>query len=143
MLLGLSAVGTTSLEGGPFPLGRGRRVFLQDALVSDLDPAVHRSGDDFAFDFSVRVRHSASRDDAEDASRWRISPRDRTVRLESIKIPRRNFQTPDQEYECEHMTFNPWNCLEQHRPLGSLNRMRLAVYLASLQLRHKLNMVAS
>ena len=33
--------------------------------------------------------------------------------------------------------------LEQHRPLGSINRMRLAVYLASLQVRQKLNMVAS
>ena len=41
------------------------------------------------------------------------------------------------------MTFNPWNCLEQHRPLGSINRMRLAVYLASLQVWQKLNMVAS
>jgi hypothetical protein len=126
-----------------FPTWPRSKSFLQDALVSDLDPAVHRSGDDFAFDFSVRVRHSASPDDAEDASRWWISPRDRTVRLGSIKIPRQNFQTPDQECECEHMTFNPWNCLEQYRPLGSINRMRLAVYLASRQVPHKLNMVAS
>src|SRR5258706_13305386 len=100
--------------------------FLQDALVSDLDPAVHRPGDDFAFDFSVRVRHSASPDDAEDASRWWISPRDRTVRLGRIEIPRQNFLTPSQLYDGEHMTFNPWNCLEQHRPLGSINRMRLS-----------------
>ncbi len=117
--------------------------FLQDALVSDLDPAVHRPGDDFAFDFSVRVRHSASPDDAEDASRWWISPRDRNVQLGRIEIPKQNFLTPSQLYDGEHMTFNPWNCLEQHRPLGSINRMRLAVYLASLQVRQKLNMVAS
>jgi len=58
-----------------------------------------------------------------------------------IEIPKQNFLPPNQEYECEHMTFNPWNCLEQHRPLGSINRMRLA--LASLQVRQKLNMVAS
>jgi hypothetical protein len=126
-----------------FPTWPRSRSFLRDALVSDLDPAMHRPGDDFAFDFSVRVRHSASPNDAEDASRWWIAPRDRTVRLGSIKIPRQNFLTPDREYECEHMTFNPWNCLEQHRPLGSINRMRLAVYLASLQVRQKLNMVAS
>src|SRR5215471_17346913 len=31
------------------------------------------------------------------------------------------------------MMFSPWNCLPEHRPLGSINRMRLAVYLASLQ----------
>ena len=126
-----------------FPTWPRSRSFLRDALVSDLDPAMHRLGDDFAFDFSVRVRHAASPNDAEDASRWWIAPRDRTVRLGSIEIPRQNFLTPDQLYECEHMTFNPWNCLEQHRPLGSINRMRLAVYLASLQVRQKLNMVAS
>ncbi len=117
--------------------------FLRDALVKDLDPATHRPGDDLAFDFSIRVRHSASPDDVEDASRWWNRPLDRTVRLGSIEIPKQDFLTPDRQYECEHMTFNPWNCLEQHRPLGSINRMRLAVYLASLQVRQKLNMVAS
>jgi hypothetical protein len=65
------------------------------------------------------------------------------LRLGRIEIPKQNFLPPNLEYECEHMTFNPWNCLEQHRPLGSINRMRLAVYLASLQVRQKLNMVAS
>jgi len=117
--------------------------FLQDALVKDLDPATHRPGDDLAFDFSILVRHSAGPDDVEDASRWWNRPLDRTVRLGSIEIPKQNFLTPNQRYECEHMTFNPWNCVQQHRPLGSINRMRLAVYLASLQVRQKLNMVAS
>jgi len=65
------------------------------------------------------------------------------LRLGRIEIPKQNFLPPNQEHECEHMTFNPWNCSEQHRPLGSINRMRLAVYLASLQVRQKLNMVAS
>jgi hypothetical protein len=31
-------------------------------------------------------------------------------------------------YDCEHMVFNPQNCLPEHRPLGSVNRMRLAAY---------------
>lgn len=113
--------------------------FLQDAMVSDLDPA--RPGDDVVFDFSIRVRHSANSDDAEDASRWWTAPLDRTVRLGHIAIPRQKFLMPNRLYDCQHMTFNPWNCLPQHRPLGSVNRMRLAVYLASLQVRQKLNMV--
>jgi hypothetical protein len=37
----------------------------------------------------------------------------------------------------------PRNCLPEHRPLGNINRMRLAVYLASLQVRRKLNMVGA
>jgi hypothetical protein len=39
------------------------------------------------------------------------------------------------------MVFNPWNRLPEHMPLGSVNRMRLAVNLASRQVRRKLNMV--
>ena len=39
----------------------------------------------------------------------------------------------------EKVAFNPWNCLPEHQPLGSLNRMRLAVYTASARARHRLN----
>ena len=53
------------------------------------------------------------------------------------------FLVQNQLYDCEHMVFNPWNCLPEHRLLGSINRMCLAVYLASRQVRRKLNMVAS
>jgi hypothetical protein len=33
--------------------------------------------------------------------------------------------------ECEAMTFSPWNALAEHRPMGGINRLRQAVYLAS------------
>jgi hypothetical protein len=34
--------------------------------------------------------------------------------------------------ECEAMmAFSPWNALAEHRPMGGINRMRQAVYLAS------------
>ncbi|WP_157088805.1 hypothetical protein [Bradyrhizobium jicamae] len=39
-------------------------------------------------------------------------------------------------YDSEHMVFNPWNCLPEHGPLGSVNRMRLAVYLAAGMAEH-------
>jgi hypothetical protein len=113
--------------------------FLQEAMLRDLTAA--RPGDDVVFDFSVHVRHSARPEDAEDASLWWTRPRDRTVSIGEIRIPRQNFLTPDRVFDGERMMFNPWNCLQQHRPLGSINRMRLAVYLASLQVRRKLNMV--
>jgi hypothetical protein len=44
-------------------------------------------------------------------------------------------------YDCEHMVFNPWNCLPEHKPLGSVNRMRLAAYFAPRQVRRQPNMV--
>lgn len=33
--------------------------------------------------------------------------------------------------ECEAMAFSPWNALAEHRPMGGINRLRKAVYLAS------------
>ena len=33
--------------------------------------------------------------------------------------------------ECEAMAFSPWNALADHRPMGGINRLRKAVYLAS------------
>ena len=110
--------------------------------MTDLDPRTHQGGDDVVFDFSIRVRHAATSDDVEDV-RWWTRPLERIVRLGSIAIPQQSFLAQNQLYDCEHMVFNPWNCLPEHRPLGSVNRMRLAVYFASRRVRRKLNMVAS
>jgi hypothetical protein len=33
--------------------------------------------------------------------------------------------------KCESMSFNPWHALAEHRPMGGINRLRKAVYLAS------------
>ena len=35
--------------------------------------------------------------------------------------------------ECEAMCFSPWNALAEHRPMGGINRLRQAVYLATKQ----------
>jgi hypothetical protein len=120
----------------------GSENFLRDALLRDLDPAQRHGADEYVFDFSVRIRDSAKAADVEDASLWWKAPLDRVVRLGQIVVPKQNL-APDQQYDCERAMFSPWNCLEEHRPLGSLNRMRLAVYLASVQVRQKLNLVTS
>jgi hypothetical protein len=44
-------------------------------------------------------------------------------------------------YGAGHMVFNPRQCLSGHRPPGSSNRTRLALWLAPGLLRWKLNMV--
>ena len=31
---------------------------------------------------------------------------------------------------CESLSFNPWNALVDHRPLGDFNRARRAIYTA-------------
>jgi hypothetical protein len=112
---------------------------LHDTLAAELDPTQHNPGEEAVFEFSVQVRCAAKPDDVEDASRLWKQPRDQTISLGRIEIPFQSFDRPDQITTCEDLSFNPWNSLPEHRPLGGLNRMRLAVYLASMQVRHRLN----
>ena len=78
------------------------KSFLQEALVRDLDPPAHQGGDDVVFDFSMRVRHTATSDDVEDGSRRWTRPQERIVRLGSIAIPRQSM-AQNALYDCEHM----------------------------------------
>lgn len=41
------------------------------------------------------------------------------------------------EKVCQRSVINPWNTLEEHKPVGGINRMRLAAYLFSIQMRSK------
>jgi hypothetical protein len=39
------------------------------------------------------------------------------------------------------LSFNSWRSLADHRPLGSINRLKKDVYEASSDFRHKMNKV--
>jgi hypothetical protein len=92
------------------------------------------------FDFSIRVRHAATSDDVEDASRWWTRPQERIVRLGSIGIPRRSL-TQNALYDCEHMVFNPWNCLPETARQRQPDAARRLSCLS--EVRRKLKMVGS
>ncbi len=53
-----------------------------------------------------------------------------------ITIPE---QKPAQGESCEALSFNPWNGLQQHRPLGGISRVRKDVYQAISRFRHEFN----
>jgi hypothetical protein len=38
-----------------------------------------------------------------------------------------------------HLSYNPWHCLADHRPLGNQNRTRKALYQALSQFRQRMN----
>jgi hypothetical protein len=114
--------------------------YLHRALAAALRPRRPAVPDKAVFDFSLQLRADATPDDVEDASRaWRRC-KDRRIDVARIEIPLQDFDTPRQRQAGENLSFSPWHCLREHRPLGSLNRMRLAVYRASLTVRHRLNM---
>jgi hypothetical protein len=61
------------------------------------------------------------------------------VAVATIRIPPQRFDGAAQQAYCENLSFTPWHSLPEHRPLGGVNRMRKAVYLAVSTLRHRLN----
>ena len=61
------------------------------------------------------------------------------IEVATIRIPRQTFDSPAQQAYCENLSFTPWHSLPEHRPLGGINRVRKAVYLAVSTLRHRLN----
>lgn len=111
--------------------------FLRDRMRRRLS----RQG--VALDFSVQIRDRATPQDVEQPSRpWRRAA-DRIVRIARIEVPAQEFDTADKFCTCEDMSFSPWHCLPDHRPLGGINRSRLLAYLVSSRVRSRLNMVDS
>ncbi|AZG44463.1 catalase family protein [Gordonia insulae] len=62
----------------------------------------------------------------------------RTVAV--IRFPKQDPYTPERRaYGDDILSFNSWRCIREHRPLGSINRLKRKVYDASSQFRHSVN----
>jgi hypothetical protein len=61
------------------------------------------------------------------------------VPIATLTIPAQEFDTDAQNRFCEQLAFAPWHALPAHRPVGVLNRARLAVYREVSHRRHARN----
>jgi hypothetical protein len=55
--------------------------------------------------------------------------------IAKIHLPRQEFNSPAQLQFDENLTYNPWHCTAEHRPLGGINRARRDVYHALQEFR--------
>jgi catalase len=99
----------------------------------------HLAQRDAEFEFMVQPRRQPDTMPIEDATiEW-----DETaapfVPVARITIPKQSFDSPEQMKFCENLSFTPWHCVDVHRPLGGLNRLRRVTYDAISRLRHDLN----
>ncbi|MBW0433633.1 catalase family protein [Leptospira yasudae] len=63
------------------------------------------------------------------------------VSVAKIEIPVQEFATEEQDRYCENLSFNPWHSLEEHKPLGGINRVRKLAYESIAKYRHEQNAV--
>ena len=61
------------------------------------------------------------------------------VKVATITIAPQRFLGKEHEEFCDNLSFTPWHCLAEHRPLGGINRVRKVVYETISLLRHELN----
>jgi hypothetical protein len=113
--------------------GRPPDDYLRQAMVATL------ARQDVEFDVCVQVQTDPFLMPIEDASvMWpvKLSPR---VPVAVVRIPRQTFDSPEQIAFARWLTYNPWHCLPEHRPLGNVSRARKRMYWELAQLRLRMN----
>jgi hypothetical protein len=72
-----------------------------------------------------------------------VWPEDRSPQqpIAKITLPPQDAYSPARRvYADDVLSFNPWHCIPEHRPLGSIMRVRLKAYESSTSFRHAMNM---
>jgi len=125
---------------GVFPVGPevdyagpgSEGIYLQQRLRDRLDPEFKGH---LRLRFMVQVRAKPDKQPLENA----LVPWDTTLSpwqsVGTIDIHPQQFTSREQEELCERTTFNPWNGLEDHKPLGGINRVSKDVMHALQQVR--------
>jgi Catalase len=93
---------------------------------------------EFGFDFLVQPRSSSELSVERSTVEWAEGEAP-FHKVATISIPRQTFSSTAQDVFCENLSFTPWHSLPEHRPLGSINRVRRVVYEEISRARHRMN----
>ena len=109
--------------------------YLREAMVATLEKQ------DVEFDILLQVQTDPHLMPIENnAVFWptRLSPR---VPVAVLRIPKQKFDSPGQLSFAKILSYNPWHCIPEHRPLGNQSRARLRLYKELSMLRQTMNRV--
>jgi hypothetical protein len=107
--------------------------YLRNAMVAALD------WDDVELDIRVQLQTDPHLMPIENnAVLWpeRLSPR---VSVATLRIPKQKFDSPAQIAFSRRLSYNPWHCITEHRPLGNQSRARRRMYYELSKFRHDMN----
>ncbi len=107
--------------------------YLREAMAATL------ARQDVEFDLLLHIQTDPHRLPIENASvRWpeKLSP---PVPAATLRLPRQKFDSAAQLAFASNLSFNPWHCLPEHRPLGNQNRARRRLYQELSRLRQAMN----
>jgi hypothetical protein len=107
--------------------------YLRDSMIATL------AKEDIELDIRLQLQTDAYLMPLENnAVLWpeKLSPR---VSAATLCIPRQKFDSPAQLDFAKRLSYNPWHCIAEHRPLGNQNRARRRMYLTLATLRQRMN----
>jgi hypothetical protein len=138
------ALGGTAMKWSAKPCG-GSYAAPGDSAPDNLRAALRASvaAGDACFDLMVQVQNDARAEPIEDPTVPWAESRSPFLHVARITIPQQEFDSDEQEAFCERMIMSPWHSLEEHQPLGGINRARLPVYRAMAGLRNMMNGAAA
>ncbi|MEO1052419.1 MAG: catalase [Bacteroidota bacterium] len=93
--------------------------FLRERLMADLVKG------DVLFDFMIQEQQDPNKELVEDTSCIWKTP---FKKIATVKLLQQEFTNQERIIFGENLFFSPWQCLEEHRPLGGINRARREVY---------------
>ncbi len=108
-----------------------------DYLAAEL---IHRlSSADARFKFMVQFQTDEKKMPLDKATvRW-LESESQPIHVATLILPRQDITAPGQASYGENLSFNPWHCLKEHTPQGSLSAARKVVYEASAANRRNIN----
>jgi hypothetical protein len=68
----------------------------------------------------------------------KLSPR---ISAATLRIPKQKFNSPSQLDFAKQLSYNPWHCIAEHRPLGNQSRARRRMYQTLSRMRQSMNAV--
>jgi hypothetical protein len=107
--------------------------YLRDAMVASL------AEEDVEFDIRLQLQTDPHLMPIENnAVLWpeKLSPR---ISVATLRIPRQKFDSTAQMEFAKRLSYNPWHCIAEHRPLGNQSRARRRMYGELSKLRHTMN----
>ena len=109
--------------------------YLRAAMVKALDAG------DVELEMRVQLQTDSHLMPIENAAvLWpeKLSPR---VPVARLRIPQQKFASPEQIAFAKRLSYNPWHCIAEHRPLGNQSRARRRMYYELSKFRHDMNKV--
>ncbi len=120
------------LEPSHHPSPHARASSDPDYLAQELGPRVRAGG--ISFTLSAQLAESEAESVEDVSSRWATS-KVTLARLELVADDPASAAGKRLASFVESLSFDPWHCLTEHRPLGLTMRARKPAYFASTQTR--------